>query len=294
MKIRDSFTDRIFNTVNLSIIITLLLIVLYPLIYVLSASISSPDAVGSGEVVLWPIGFTLEGYFRIFREKYVLIGYRNTLFYTITGTTLNMLLTLPCAYALSKKDLPGRKIIMGIFLFTMYFSGGMIPSFLLVKSLGLVNTRVVLIILGAVSVYNIIISRTFFAAIPKDLEEAAYIDGCSRTRTFTQIVLPISKALMGVMVLYYAVAHWNSYFSAMIYITNDDYKPLQLFLRRILIIDSLNLNMVGGDELEMDAEALKQLVKYSIIIVSSLPILILYPFLQKYFEKGILIGSIKG
>jgi putative aldouronate transport system permease protein len=294
MKIRDSFTDRVFDTINLSIIITLLLIVLYPLIYVFSASISSPDAVGSGEVVLWPIGFTLEGYFRIFREKYVMIGYRNTLYYTIVGTALNILLTLPCAYALSKKELPGRRALMGIFLFTMYFSGGMIPSFLLVRSLGLVNTRITLIVLGAVSVYNVIISRTFFAGIPKELEEAAHIDGCSRTRTFTQIVLPISKALIGVMVLYYAVSHWNSYFSAMIYITNDDYKPLQLFLRRILIVDTTNYNMIGGDELEMNAEALKHLVKYSIIIVSSLPILILYPFLQKYFEKGILIGSIKG
>jgi len=291
---KESFTDRVFNAINLTIIITLLLVVLYPLIYVLSASISNPDAVGSGEVVLYPIGFTLEGYFRIFREKYVLIGYRNTLYYTIVGTALNISLTLPCAYALSKKDMPGRNVLMGIFLFTMYFSGGMIPSFLLVRSLGLVNTRITLIILGAVSVYNVIISRTFFAAIPKDLEEAAYIDGCSRTRTFTQIVLPISKALIGVMVLYYAVSHWNSYFSAMIYITNDDFKPLQLFLRRILIIDSLNTNMVGADELEMNAESLKQLVKYSIIIVSSLPILILYPFLQKYFEKGVLIGSIKG
>jgi len=291
---RESFTDRIFNTVNLSFIILLLLIVLYPLIYVLSASISSPDAVGSGQVVLFPIGFTLEGYFRIFREKYILIGYRNTLYYTIAGTALNITLTLPCAYALSKKELPGRNVFMGIFLITMYFSGGMIPSFLLVRSLGLVNTRTILILLGAVSVYNVIISRTFFAAIPKDLEEAAYIDGCSRTRTFTQIVLPISKALIGVMVLYYAVSHWNSYFSAMIYITNDNIKPLQLFLRRILIVDSTNYNMVGGDELEQNAEALKHLVKYSIIIVSSLPILILYPFLQKYFEKGILIGSIKG
>ena len=291
---RESFSDRAFNVINLTLITILLLAVLYPLVYVMSASISTPDAVASGKVMLYPVGFTLGGYIRVFREKYVLIGYGNTLFYTITGTALNILLTLPCAYALSKKELPGRSIIMGIFLFTMYFSGGMIPSFLLVRSLGLVNTRTVLIILGAVSVYNVIISRTFFAGIPKELEEAAFIDGCSRTRTFTQIVLPISKALIGVMVLYYAVGHWNSYFNAMIYVTNDDIKPLQLFLRRILIIDSMNFNMVGGDELDKDAEALKQLVKYSIIVVSSLPILVLYPFLQKYFEKGILIGSIKG
>jgi ABC-type glycerol-3-phosphate transport system permease component len=291
---KESYSDRIFNIINFSFIIALLLAVLYPLIYILSSSISSPDAVGSGKIVFFPVGFSLEGYFRIFREKFVMIGYGNTLFYTITGTTLNILLTLPCAYALSKKELPGRGIIMGIFLFTMYFSGGMIPTFMLVRSLGLVNTRAVLIILGAVSVYNVIISRTFFAGIPQELEEAAYIDGCSKTGTFIQIVLPVSKALIGVMVLYYAVAHWNSYFNAMIYVTNDNYKPLQLFLRRILITDITNANMVGGDELEMNAEALKNLVKYSIIIVSSLPILILYPFLQKYFEKGMLIGSVKG
>ena len=291
---RESLTDRIFNAVNLSIIITLLLVVLYPLIYILSASISSPDAVGSGEVILWPIGFTLEGYTRIFREKFIMIGYKNTLYYTVLGTALSLFCTLPCAYSLSKKEMPGRKIFMGIFLFTMYFSGGMIPTFLLVRSLGLINTRAILIILGSVSVYNVIISRTFFAAIPKELEEAAFIDGCSRTRTFTQIVLPISKALIGVMVLYYAVSNWNAYFNAMIYITDDYIKPLQLFLRRILIIDTTNASMIGGDELEQNAEALKHLVKYSVIIVSSLPILILYPFLQKYFEKGILIGSVKG
>jgi len=291
---RESLTDRIFNAVNLSVIITLLLAVLYPLIYILSASISSPDAVGSGEVILWPIGFTLEGYTRIFREKFIMIGYKNTLYYTILGTALSLFCTLPCAYSLSKNEMPGRGIFMGIFLFTMYFSGGMIPTFLLVRSLGLINTRAILIILGSVSIYNVIISRSFFAAIPKELEEAAFIDGCSRTRTFTQIVLPVSKALIGVMVLYYAVANWNSYFNAMIYITDDYIKPLQLFLRRILIIDTTNASMIGGDELEQNAEALKHLVKYSVIIVSSLPILILYPFLQKYFEKGILIGSVKG
>ena len=291
---KESFTDRVFNTINYTIIFTVLLTVIYPLIYIISSSISSPHAVGSGEVILFPVGFTLEGYFRIFRERFIMIGYGNTLFYTVTGTALNILLTLPCAYALSKKDLPGRNISMGVFLVTMYFSGGMIPTFLLVRSLGLFNTRAVLIVLGAVSVYNVIISRTFFAGIPKELEEAAYIDGCSRTKTFTQIVLPVSKALIGVMVLFYAVSHWNSYFNAMIYVTNDNFKPLQLFLRRILITDTTNTNMIGGDELELDAEALKNLIKYSVIIVSSLPILVIYPFLQKYFEKGILIGSIKG
>ena len=289
-----SVGDRVFDIINLSIITILLLVVLYPLIYVLSASLSSPVAVGAGQVVIFPIGFTFEGYIRVFREKNVMIGYRNTFLYTIVGTALNIFLTLPCAYALSKKELPGRGIIMAIFMFTMYFSGGMIPSFLLVRNLGLINTRTILIISGAISVYNVIISRTFFAGIPKELEEAAFMDGSSRTRTFIQIVLPLSRALIGVMVLYYAVAHWNSYFTALIYAEDDAIKPLQLFLRRILIIDQINTNMIGRDEALQEAESLKQLVKFSIIIVSSLPILVLYPFLQKYFEKGVLIGSLKG
>ena len=296
MKIRESRTDRTFNVFNLVLVTLLFLIVLYPLLYVVSCSVSAPDKVGNGEVILFPKGLNIEGYKRVFREKNILIGYRNTIFYTVVGTMLNLVMTLPCAYALSKKELFGSRIVMGYLMVTMYFSGGMIPTFLLIKDLGLYNSWWVMLITNAVSVYNIIISKTFFSQIPKDLEEAAYIDGCSTTRTFIQIVLPVSRALIGVMFLYYSVSHWNSYFNAMIYLVDDNKKPLQLFLRRILVTEEMNANMnaVLDDEMVAYAEYIKHLIKYSVIIVSSLPVLILYPFLQRFFDKGILIGSLKG
>ena len=296
MAIKEPRGDRIFGAVVFVIVTLLMLIVLYPLIYVLSCSVSSPTAVGAGEVVLLPKGFTLMGYKRVFQEPDILLGYKNTLFYTIIGTAINLFVTVPAGYMLSKKDVPGRNLFMFLFMFTMYFSGGMIPSFLLVKSLHLYDTRAVLVILGAFSTYNCIICRTFFAALPQELEEAAAIDGCSTVRTFIQIVLPLSQALLGVMVLYFAVGHWNSYFNAMIYVNNEKYKPLQLILRRILILEQASSNMMegGGDEYAAEQFKLKELIKYSVIVVSSLPVLVLYPFLQKYFAQGVMIGSIKG
>ena len=296
MAIKEPRGDRIFGAVVFVIVTLLMLIVLYPLIYVLSCSVSSPTAVGAGEVVLLPKGFTLMGYKRVFQEPDILLGYKNTLFYTLIGTAINLFVTVPAGYMLSKKDVPGRNLFMFLFMFTMYFSGGMIPSFLLVKSLHLYDTRAVLVILGAFSTYNCIICRTFFAALPQELEEAAAIDGCSTVRTFVQIVLPLSQALLGVMVLYFAVGHWNSYFNAMIYVNNEKYKPLQLILRRILILEQASSNMMegGGDEYAAEQFKLKELIKYSVIVVSSLPVLVLYPFLQKYFVQGVMIGSIKG
>ncbi len=296
MAIKEPRGDRIFGAVVFVIVTLLMLIVLYPLIYVLSCSVSSPTAVGAGEVVLLPKGFTLMGYKRVFQEPDILLGYKNTLFYTLIGTAINLFVTVPAGYMLSKKDVPGRNLFMFLFMFTMYFSGGMIPSFLLVKSLHLYDTRAVLVILGAFSTYNCIICRTFFAALPQELEEAAAIDGCSTVRTFVQIVLPLSQALLGVMVLYFAVGHWNSYFNAMIYVNNEKYKPLQLILRRILILEQASSNMMegGGDEYAAEQFKLKELIKYSVIVVSSLPVLVLYPFLQKYFAQGVMIGSIKG
>ena len=296
MAIKEPRGDRIFGAVVFVIVTLLMLIVLYPLIYVLSCSVSSPTAVGAGEVVLLPKGFTLMGYKRVFQEPDILLGYKNTLFYTLIGTAINLFVTVPAGYMLSKKEVPGRNLFMFLFMFTMYFSGGMIPSFLLVKSLHLYDTRAVLVILGAFSTYNCIICRTFFAALPQELEEAAAIDGCSTVRTFVQIVLPLSQALLGVMVLYFAVGHWNSYFNAMIYVNNEKYKPLQLILRRILILEQASSNMMegGGDEYAAEQFKLKELIKYSVIVVSSLPVLVLYPFLQKYFVKGVTIGSVKG
>lgn len=279
------------------IIVVLLLtaIVLYPLIYMVSCSISEPTMVASGQVFLLPKGFTLEGYKRVFQDPNIMMGYANTIFYTVIGTLINLIVTVPAGYVLTKHEVPGTRFTMKLFLVTMYFSGGMIPTFLLIKSLGLYNTRSVLLIVGAFSTYNCIICRSFFSAFPKELEEAAHIDGCSVIRTFLTIVLPLSKALLGVMVLYFAISHWNSYFNAMIYTYDESIQPLQLFLRRILILEQNSRDMFDADaERVAEQQALSALIKYAVIVVSSLPLLIVYPFLQKYFDKGVMIGSVKG
>lgn len=286
----------VFDIVVTSITFVLVVMILYPLILVISSSISDPVAVSSGQVLFFPKGFTLDGYKRVFQDDNIMRGYANTLFYTIVGTLINLVVTVPAGYVMTKSEVPGIKFIMMLFLFTMYFSGGMIPSFLLVNSLGLYNTRWALLILGAFSVYNCIICRSFFAGLPKELEEAAYIDGSSYIKTFITIVLPLSKALLGVMVLYFAVGHWNSYFNAMIYTYDTKIQPLQLFLRRILILQQSSADMMagGGDEFAAQQQQVAALIKYAVIVVSSLPLMIIYPFLQKYFEKGVMIGSVKG
>ena len=286
----------VFDYVVTALGVFLVALVLYPLILVLSSSVSDPVAVAAGKVILFPKGFTLSGYERVFRDQNIMRGYCNTLLYTVLGTCINLAVTLPAGYAMTKTEVPGVKLVMMLFLFTMYFSGGLIPSFLLVKNLELYNTRAVLLILGAFSVYNCIICRSFFAALPKELEEAAFIDGSSYLNTFFKIVLPLSKALLGVMVLYFAVGHWNSYFKAMIYTYDKEIQPLQLFLRRILILEVSSAEMMGagGDELAAQQQYIAALIKYAVIVVSSLPLMIIYPFLQKYFEKGVLIGSVKG
>jgi putative aldouronate transport system permease protein len=254
--------------------------------------------VSTGKIYLLPKGFNIEGYVRIFRDKEIMIGYRNTIFYTVAGTLVNLALTLPAAYALSKKDLVGRNVIMFFMAITMYFSGGMIPTYLLVKSLNLLNTWVVLLIIGAVSTYNLIVARTFFiTGVPHELEEAAIIDGCSQAKTFLLIVLPVSKALIGVMALYYGVGHWNSFFSALIYITDRNKVPLQLVLREILIGEQMREEMLEeamSDEMQLLRLQLTTLIKYGVIVVSSAPVMVAYPFLQKYFNKGIMLGSLKG
>lgn len=272
----------------------LVLIVLYPLILVLSNSVSDPGLVASGKVIFLPKGFNLDGYKAIFEDKDIMMGYGNTIFYTVFGTLINLLVTVPAGYALTKSTMPGGRFVTTLFLITMYFSGGMIPSFLVIKSLGLYNSRWALLILGAFSMYNCIICRSFFASFPKELEEAAEIDGCNPMGTFIRIVLPLSKALLGVMVLYFAVGHWNSYFNALIYIKDDSKQPLQIFLRRILILSQVPTDMEIPEELVESLMAREALLRYSTIVVSSLPLLIIYPFLQKYFDKGVMIGSVKG
>ena len=285
-----------FDMVVTILTLMLIVMVLYPLVLVLSSSVSDPVAVASGEVLLLPKGFTLDGYIRVFQDDNIMLGYANTLFYTVVGTFINLVVTVPAGYVMTKSEAPGVKIIMMLFLFTMYFSGGMIPGFLLIKSLKLYNTRWVLLIIGAFSTYNCIICRSFFSGLPKELEEAAFIDGSSYFRTFMTVILPLSKALLGVMVLYFAVGHWNSYFNAMIYTYDNEIQPLQLFLRRILILQQSSADMMasGGDDLAAEQQYIAALIKYAVIVVSSLPLMIIYPFLQKYFEKGVMIGSVKG
>ena len=233
----------IFDIVVHFIAALLFLVVAYPLILVLSCSISEPGLVATGQVLLLPKGINFEGYKQLLNNPNILIGYGNTIFYTVLGTLVNLAVTVPAGYVLTKNMVPGTKLFTGLFMFTMYFSGGMIPTFLLVNGLGLYNTRAVLLILGAFSTYNCIICRSFFNGLPEELEEAARIDGCSPIGIFFKIVLPLSKALLGVMVLYFAVGHWNGYFNAMIYINDDSKQPLQVFLRRILVLAQISANM---------------------------------------------------
>ncbi len=292
--IKETPGDRIFRALCYFIMTLLLLLVLCPLIFVCSASVSDPSMVASGKVLLLPKGFTLDGYRRVFQDKSILTGYANTIFYTTVGTLINLAVTVPAGYALARSTLPGKKFFMTYFMIPMYFGGGLIPTFLVVNALHLYNTRAVMVLLYAFSMYNCIICRTFFGGLPKEVEEAAIIDGCTSFQVFWQIVLPLSKALMGVMVLYFAVAHWNTYFSALIYLRDADKHPLQLVLRKILVLETASDDMIGMEEAALAKLQLKELVKYAVIIVSSLPVLILYPFLQKYFDQGVMIGSVKG
>ncbi len=289
--------DKRFYYINTAILLFLLLIVLYPLYFVVIASISDPSLVGTGQVILWPQGITFEGYKRIIEYDMIWTGYRNTIIYTILGTLLNITVTVLAGYALSRKDLIGRGFLLKLFTFTMFFSGGLIPSYLVVQELNLVNNPLVLIILGAVSVWNLLICKTFFqSTIPPELFEAASIDGCGNGRFFVQMVLPLSKAIIAVMVVYYAVGHWNSFFNALIYINDRDYMPLQLVLREILTSQQHMMQEMNDGMLEDMTEntMIAESIKYGIIIVSSLPIMMVYPFAQKYFVKGVMIGSLKG
>lgn len=294
--------DHFFQVVITIILLLFFVIQIYPLLYVISASFSDADAVKAGELVLFPVGFNLEGYKFVLQYKDIWTGYLNTTFYTVAGTLLNLAVTLPCAYALSCEEVVGRNKIMVFFMITMYISGGLVPGYLNIKALGLVNTRAVMIINGALSVYNMIVARTFFASsIPNELKEAAKIDGSSTFGIFFRIVMPLSKAIIAVMTLYYGVAHWNAYFNAMIYLDDREKYPLQLFLREILMQSKLigaaaSNGSLTDDEMKMYEELARSadLVKYCVIIIATLPMMIIYPKLQKFFEKGVMIGSVKG
>ncbi|MBO4470322.1 MAG: carbohydrate ABC transporter permease [Clostridia bacterium] len=279
---------------NYVILTICLLIVAYPLYFIVIASISDPVDVNAGKVFLYPVKVTLDGYRRILEYDSFFTGYRNTLMYTLVGTTVNMALTVPAAYALSRKDLVGRNFFMMLITFTMIFSGGLMPTYLLVRDLNMLDTTWALVVPVAVSAWNLIVARTFFQqTIPDDLLEAAQLDGATNVQFFARIVLPLSKPIIAVMILFYAVSHWNSYSNALYYLRTTGKYPLQLVLRSILFENSMN-DMVD-DAANLAAQMrLGDLIKYGVIIASSLPLLILYPFLQRYFIQGIMIGAVKG
>lgn len=291
--VKEASSERLFDIMIYAIAAVIIVIVLYPLLFIVSASFSDPARVLNGEVWLLPKGVTLDAYENILRNDKIWTGYRNTILYTTVGTAINIIMTILAAYPLSRPDLPGRNGIMVLITLTMFFNGGLIPTYLLVKDLGMVNTMWALIIPGAIATYNLIVMRTYFqSSIPWELQEAAHIDGCSNWRLLFSIILPLSKPILAVMVLFYAVGHWNSFFNALIYIRNEDLHPLQLVLREILLISQSDAvdGSVGLEESILLAES----IKYAVIIVSSLPVLLMYPLVQRHFVKGVMIGSIKG
>lgn len=291
----QSKQDKIFDVVITIISIVLLVMVLYPLYFIVIASISNPDLVGSGKVLFIPKDITVEAYKYILKDQRIWMGYYNSIRYTFFGTFFALFLTILAGYALSRKDMMGREIIMKLMVFTMYFGGGLVPTYLVIKNLGLIDTSFVLIFLGSFSVFNLIITRTFFVStIPLELQEAAEIDGCSIPRFFFSIVLPLSKSIIAIMFLYYAVGHWNSFFNGMMYVKSQNLYPLQVILRDILI-SGQNLMTEGADmEYVLEMQRITRTIQYGVIIVSTLPVLMLYPFIQKHFVKGVMIGSVKG
>ena len=290
-----SLNDKIFYIIITAILTFFFIAVLYPCIFVLSASFSSGVAVQSGKVILFPVDLSIEGYRAVFNTSTVWTGFINSLFYTVVGTTINLVMTLTAAYCLSRRDLPGRNGIMLLFTFTMFFSGGMIPSYMMVQSLGILNTRWALLLPGAIGVYNLIVARTFIInSIPLELLEASQMDGCSDVMYYLKVVIPLSKAIIAVLVLFYGVGHWNAYFNAMIYLHDKSLYPLTLFLREILMASQIDPSTVQDPELQARLAEMAGAIKSSLIVVSMVPVLIIYPFVQKYFVKGVMIGSVKG
>lgn len=294
--VRDSTADRVFNAVNVVLLGIVALVVLYPLYFILVASVTDPMIVNNGTVLLYPIKWYTKGYEKIFQYSALWTGYRNSLIYMGLGTCVNLVITIPGAYALSRKDMIGRGVLLKVFAFTMFFSGGLIPSYLINSALGLRENLWAMIIPTGLSVWNMIIARTFFeSSLPEELLDAAHIDGCSDFRFFFQMALPLSKAMLAVITLFYAVGHWNGYFHALIYLNKEQQFPLQLVLRNLLLVNQITSSSMTSDLMSMaDKIRIAEQLKYGIIVVSSAPLLILYPFLQRYFVQGVLVGSIKG
>jgi len=292
---RQTLGDKTFDVVNVLLCILILLVVLYPMYFVIIASISDPKAVNAGKVFFLPIGIHFKAYRMVFRDPMIVTGYLNSLKYMVLGTTFNLVMTILAAYPLSRRDLKGKGIFTAVLMFTMFFGGGLIPTFLVMNTLGMMNTIWAMIFPGAVSVYNTMVMRTYFTtSIPYELQEAAEVDGCRNFGILFRIVLPLSKPIIAVMILFYGVGHWNSWFNALIYINDTDMYPLQLVLRSILIQNQQSQDMVGELDTLGDRVMLAETMKYALIIVATLPMMILYPFLQRYFVKGVMVGAVKG
>ena len=290
--LRDSRGDKIFRFFSGLFLILLAAIVLYPVYFIVIASFSDPDAVLAGKVVLWPVDINLDGYIKIIERTDVWLGYRNTIVYTVLTVVLSLLVTIPAGWALSRKNMPGKKFLMMYFTIPMFFGGGLIPFYNVMSNLGLINTIWAIVLPSILSVWNLFMTKTFFeSSVPNGLIEAAKIDGAGHFRTFISVVLPLAKAILAVMALYYAVGQWNSYFNAMIFLQDETLYPLQLVLKEILIASESTVG--GSGETILQQYRLANQLKYVSVIVSSLPVLMLYPFVQKYFAQGVMIGSLK-
>ncbi len=295
MAIARSRGDKVLDGGIIALMVVITVCTLYPLWFVLIASFSNPTAISNGKVIFWPVGMNASAYGKLFRTAKIWIGYRNSLLYTVFGTFINLLVTVSAGFALSRKTLPGRRALLVFFIITMYVSGGTIPSYLLMKSLGLLNTVWAILLPGAMSVYNMIIARSFFeSGIPESIYESATIDGAGWLRCYTRFAIPLSKPMIAVLTLFFALGHWNSYFNAMIYISNEKIQVLQVIIKQITanISSALAESMTDAEMIKQVQE--KQLLKYAVVVVSVVPMVLLYPFVQRYLIQGIMIGAVKG
>ena len=292
---QESATDKVFLTMIYLVLILVVLIILVPLVYVVSASFSDPQAVISGEMKLFPVRPTLRGYEAVFEYHKIMIGFRNSFFYMFAGTAINLVMTMLAAYPLSRPEFKARRFLSFIFMFAMIFSGGLVPTFMVVEKLGMINTVWAMLIPNALSIWNLMLCRNYITNnIPNELYEAGILEGCTPIKFFTTVVIPLCKPILAVLALYYGIGHWNTYFSALIYLKDPNLQPLQIALRELLVINKVDPTLVTNVQAIADMQGLTDLLKYAVIVVSSLPLMLIYPFVQKYFVKGIMVGSVKG